>query len=569
MELEISKLLNAYRNGKTTPAKVIRNLQAKAERTPSAIWISKVPDTFLEKILKRLEKSNLDELPLYGIPFAIKDNIDCEETETTAGCPAYAYKPGRSAFAVQKLIDAGAIPLGKTNMDQFATGLVGVRSPYGNIPNRYAPEYISGGSSSGSAAAVAYGLCSFSLGTDTAGSGRVPAAFNNLVGVKPTCGLVSSRGVVPACRSLDCISIFANNLSDASRILKITKGPDPEDDYSREAPLVPEHLPSRWTFGIPEESELQFFGNEGYRETFEKAVSAAIQAGGTPKRIHYAPFLEAAKLLYEGPWVFERYAAVGKFIETHPDQIHPMTKAIILPKVTPHPAQIFDAFHSLRHYKKLADAEISQVDFLLTPTAGTCYKTEEVEADPVKLNSNLGYYTNYMNLLDYAALAIPAGFSGKLPFGITLVSRAFSEQKLFEAAGQIAPYLAAKITLAVCGAHLRGEPLHEQLESADFLGKASTAAEYAMFALSGELPKPALVRVPQDGKSFYVELYALSPSEFGEFVSKISAPLGIGKIKLNDGREVCGFLGESITARLGKDISEYGDWRKFVRENSL
>ncbi|SHK81450.1 allophanate hydrolase [Fibrobacter sp. UWEL] len=599
LDLRISSLRSAYEKGEITPREVVQNLRDAIEKAPKEIWIAKTSKEQLEKYLTALEdvadrarsaagfKIPADK-PLFGIPFAIKDNIDCEGMESTSACPAYAYMPKKSAFVVERLIEAGAIPMGKTNMDQFATGLVGVRSPYGSIPNRYAPEYVSGGSSSGSAAALAYGLCSFSLGTDTAGSGRVPAAFNKLVGVKPTRGLLSTSGVIPACRSLDCVSIFALDNSDARYVLNIAGAEDSEDAYSREAPWnsasdsagSAARLPENWTFGVPEESELNFFGNEGYKAAFYRAVEAFEKAGGTKVTIHFTPFLEAARLLYEGPWVFERYDAVGKFIEEHPDEIFPVTKEIISPKTTPHPSEVFAGFHALQAKKKIADLEFSKVDVLLTPTAGTIYKTAEVNADPIKLNSNLGYYTNYMNLLDYSALAIPAGMatckdsstdtgSIQLPFGVTIVGHAFDDFKLLDVAEKVTPFLSEKIPLAVCGAHLKGEPLHYQLQTADFLGATETAPEYKMYAFKdGNIQKPAMIA---GNSSFYVELYALTPEEFGKFAAAIPAPLGIGKIKLSDGRVVPGFIGDgtiSVMAFGGAavDISEFGDWRKYIHK---
>lgn len=646
LDLRISSLRAAYEKGDITPREVVNSLKSAMEAAPGQIWITKTSDEQLEKYLSALESAmssatkccteksgckgaeNKDaekmgagfkipaDKPLFGIPFAIKDNIDCEGMESTSACPAYAYMPEKSAFVVQRLIDAGAIPMGKTNMDQFTTGLVGVRSPYGCIPNRYAPEYVSGGSSSGSAAALAYELCSFSLGTDTAGSGRVPAAFNKLVGVKPTRGLLSASGVIPACRSLDCVSIFALNNDDARYVLSIAGAEDEEDAYSRVAPWnasasdcsakggaansvasgAAARLPEKWTFGVPEESELNFFGNEGYKAAFYRAVEAFEKAGGTKVTVHFTPFLEAARLLYEGPWVFERYDAVGKFIEEHPDEIFPVTKQIISPKTTPHPSEVFAGFHALQGKKKIADKEFAKVDVLLTPTAGTIYKTAEVNADPIKLNSNLGYYTNYMNLLDYSALAIPAGMATckdssaangmlDLPFGVTIVGRAFDDFKLLDVAEKVSPFLSEKIPMAVCGAHLKGEPLHYQLQSAEFLGAAETAPEYKMFAFKdGAIAKPAMIHAgcasescancaDNDcaGNSFYVELYALSPEEFGKFVAAIPAPLGIGKVKLSDGRMVSGFIGDSsilkmVAAGSATDISDYGDWRKFVHK---
>lgn len=580
MDYRISSLLNAYRNHELSPRAVIDESLRRIENAPSSIWISRESSEQLDAYLKRLDAHSPADLPLYGIPFAVKDNIDLEGLPTTAACPDFSYRPKRSAFIVERLVELGAIPLGKTNMDQFATGLVGIRSPYGAIPNRFAPEYISGGSSSGSAAALAYGLCSFSLGTDTAGSGRVPAAFNNLVGVKPTRGLLSTSGVVPACKSLDCVSIFALNHSDARYILAIAAAEDIEDDYSRSAPWCgngkAERLPENWTFGVPENSELDFFGNEDFRKAFDKAVSIFEKAGGKKVSISFSPFLEAARLLYEGPWVFERYEAVGKFIEEHPDSIHPVTRSIIAPKRIPHPSEVFTGFHRLQGKKRIADREFSKVDVLLTPTAGTIYRTGEVEKDPIRLNSNLGYYTNYMNLLDYSALAIPAGFSNssdpavtRFPFGVTIVGKAFDDFKLFDVAEKVAPLFESKIVFAVCGAHLKGEALHDEISHAEFLESARTAQEYRMFAISdGKIQKPAILA---GGKNdFYVELYAMNAADFGKFVAQIPAPLGIGKIKLSDGRFVSGFIGDSSILENAEkfsvqDISGLGDWRKYIR----
>lgn len=578
MDLRISSLLNAYRNHNLNPQAVIDESLKRIEKAPSSIWISRTPPKQLEAYLKKLESHSPEDLPLYGIPFAVKDNIDLEGLLTTAACPDYAYKPKQSASIVKRLIQLGAIPLGKTNMDQFATGLVGVRSPYGAIPNKFAPEYISGGSSSGSAAALAYGLCSFSLGTDTAGSGRVPAAFNNLVGVKPTRGLVCTNGVVPACKSLDCVSIFALDNSDARYLLNLAAFED-DDAYSRTAPWnkpngKAERLPENWTFGVPKDSELEFFGNENFRKSFYKAVSIFEKAGGKKVTVSFSPFLEAARLLYEGPWVFERYEAVGKFIEEHPNSIHPVTKSIIAPKHIPHPSEVFTGFHLLQRKKKIADKEFSKVDVLLTPTAGTIYKTKDVDANPIQLNSNLGYYTNYMNLLDYSALAIPAGFSNssdpevtRFPFGVTIVGKAFDDFKLLDVAEKVAHLFESKIVFAVCGAHLKGEVLHDEISHAEFLESARTAPEYRMFAFSdGKTQKPALLAGGE--KDFYVELYAMNAADFGRFVAQIPAPLGIGKIKLSDGRLVSGFIGDSSIEDAEKfsvqDISELGDWRKFI-----
>lgn len=333
-ELSISALLRTYRNGTETPRRVLTGLLRACADAPAGIWISRISEAQLEEFLARLEKSSPEALPLYGIPFAVKDNIDVAGLPTTAACPDYLYRPERSARVVELLVEAGAVPLGKTNMDQFATGLVGVRSPYGAAPNRLAPGYVSGGSSSGSAAALAYGLCSFSLGTDTAGSGRVPAAFNELVGVKPSRGVLSCRGSVPACRSLDCVSLFARSLEDADILLKMTAQFDPEDAYSR---VLPERapLPIRWKFGVPRDEDLEFFGCTAYQEAFRRAVTRMEDAGGEKVTIDFSPFLAAARLLYEGPWVFERYAAVGEFIERHPESVLPVIRSIITPSAPP------------------------------------------------------------------------------------------------------------------------------------------------------------------------------------------------------------------------------------------
>ena len=519
---------------------------------------------------------------IYKHNFNYQKLLEDDEARTMMQAVAYAYNTVLLAIENKRIAEedrkfqesslrdtrlkyqAGAVPLGKTNMDQFATGLVGVRSPYGAAPNRLAPGYVSGGSSSGSAAALAYGLCSFSLGTDTAGSGRVPAAFNELVGVKPSRGVLSCRGSVPACRSLDCVSLFARNLEDADILLKTTAQFDPEDAYSR---VLPERapLPLRWKFGVPRDEDLEFFGCTAYQEAFQRAVTRMEDAGGEKVTIDFSPFLAAARLLYEGPWVFERYAAVGEFIERHPESVLPVIRSIITPSATPHPAEVFRAMYRLQECRAAAEAQFAGVDLLLTPTAGTIYRIEEVEADPIRLNSNLGYYTNYMNLLDFAALAIPAGRAAGLPFGVTLVGRAFDDRLLLEAARRFRG--AERYPIAVCGAHLAGMALHSELEAlgARFLGSAETAPCYRMFLLeNGPLPKPALLRTGGNGSSFHVELYDLTAEAFARFVARIPPPLGLGTLELKDGRRVSGFIGEAAVAECGRDISEFADWRAWV-----
>lgn len=427
LDLRIGALRNGYLAKKFRVSDLIRRCAEAAARAPREVWIHRLDADTLAGYAERLEALDPPSLPLYGIPFAIKDNIDLAGAPTTAGCPEFAYVPERSAFVVERLIAAGAVPLGKTNLDQFATGLVGTRSPYGACPNAFDPAFISGGSSSGSAVAVASGCCSFSLGTDTAGSGRVPAAFNNLVGLKPSKGLLSCSGVVPACRSLDCVSIFALDCRDAETVFEVAAEFDPADCYSRK--LDPVFRTGR-RFGVPRREQLNFFGNNEYREAFSHTVELLEASGFAKIEVDFAPFIAAAELLYSGPWVSERYAAVGEFIEAHPDAVLGTTRRIILSGKEMPAYEAFRAMYRLQELKRTADAVMDSVDFLLTPTAGTCYTIAEVNADPVVLNTNLGYYTNYINLLDYAAVAVPAAMTAKVPFGVTLAGKAGSDRWL-------------------------------------------------------------------------------------------------------------------------------------------
>ena len=380
---------------------------------------------------KNLAGKDPASLPLYGIPFAIKDNIDLAGTPTTAGCPDFAFTPQKSATVVQKLIDAGAIPVGKTNLDQFATGLVGTRSPYSACKNSINPDYISGGSSAGSAVSVALNMASFSLGTDTAGSGRVPAAFNNLVGVKPSLGLISTIGVLPACRMLDCVSIFAKNVTDAKAILQVAQGFDVKDDYSRHALATKAAIDDSFVFGVPRPNQLAFFGNVEALQLFQQAIQQLEKVGGKMLEIDFSPFIETAQLLYEGSWVVERYVAIQTFFDAKPQAILPVTKQIIGNAAKFSAADTFNAMYKLKALQRKAEAVWREIDVLVTPTAGTIYTIAEVQADPVQTNTNLGYYTNFMNLLDMAAIAVPTGFYGNgIGFGITISAPAFSDNAL-------------------------------------------------------------------------------------------------------------------------------------------
>lgn len=581
-DLSIPSLLRAYGDGSLTPRALVSLLQEKIAASDPKIWIALTPDSRLDEILSRLDQAAPDSLPLYGVPFAIKDNIDLAGVPTTAACPDYAYDPDKDATVVSRLIAAGAIPMGKTNLDQFATGLVGVRSPYSVPENPFHPDYIPGGSSSGSAVAVARDLVSFSLGTDTAGSGRVPAGLNELVGLKPSLGLLSTAGVVPACRTLDCVSIFTKSAADATMVLEVAAGYDADDAYSRVPTQSPWWRPDAFTFGVPAPDQLEFFGNSEAASLFDSAVARLESLGGTKVTIDFAPFLEAALLLYEGPWVSERFAVIEEFMRTHPDSLHPVTKSIIAKGSDPRAVDGFRAQYKLRALKRRADAVMSTIDLIVTPTAGTAYTIAEVEAEPVKLNSNLGYYTNFMNLLDLSACAIPAGrlAASGMPWGITLVGPAFAEKALLGLAGTFMEEKSETvlpsdwIEVAVCGAHMRGLPLNWQLtdRGAVFLAEDETAPAYRLLALpavGGLPPRPGLIREESGvGSSILLERWAVPASQFGSFVAGIPSPLGFGKLELKSGRFVTGFLCESAVPEGSREITELGGWRAFLAEKS-
>lgn len=442
-DLGIGKLRAAYAQG-LTPLQLVEHIigkmQQDSQQDSHQVWIHALEAQWLRAYAQALAHKNPAELPLYGIPFAIKDNIDLAGVPTTAACPDFAYVPGESATVVQKLMDAGAIPLGKTNLDQFATGLNGTRSPYGVARNSINPEYIAGGSSSGSALAVALKLASFALGTDTAGSGRVPAAFNRLVGLKPTCGLLSNKGVVPACRSLDSVSIFASSAKDCQQVLHIAQGFDALDPYSRAislaAPLAVKSI------GMPRRDQLEFFGDKAYAGLFNRAIERLTEQGYVLHEVDFTPFLAAAQLLYAGPWVAERYHVVQDLIQQQPDSVLPVIRQII-GKATQYSAvDCFAAFYQLAAYKRQADQIMASVDLMLTPTTGSIYRIADMLANPVELNNQLGYYTNFMNLLDFSAIAIPAGQRADgLPFGITLFGQAARDLTLLSLAQQLEPLL--------------------------------------------------------------------------------------------------------------------------------
>ncbi|WP_422126539.1 allophanate hydrolase [Thioalkalivibrio sulfidiphilus] len=590
LSLDIDSLHRAYREGRLTPAELIDEVLARIAAQPDRHeWIRVLDRDALMAHAARLEGESPDTLPLYGIPFAIKDNIDLAGVPTTAACPAFAYTPEHSAFVVERLIEAGALPIGKTNLDQFATGLVGTRSPYGACANAFDPAYISGGSSAGSAVTVATGVVSFSLGTDTAGSGRVPAAFNNLIGVKPTRGLLSASGVVPACRSLDTVSIFALTVPDAERVLAVTATFDTHDAYARPRPLTTHGFdPARFRFGVPRAEQLQFFGNAEAARLFREAVARLQSLGGTRVELDFAPFLDAARLLYEGPWVTERYLATQPLIDEAPGELLAVTRGIIGGGAAPRATDCFRAQYRLMDYKRQAEAAWQAVDVLVTPTAGTIYTIAQVNADPVRLNSNLGYYTNFMNLLDLASLAVPAGFQADgLPFGITLIAPAFGDGALLplgerfqhasvETQGATAHPVPAPrpvtgpapghLRVAVCGAHMQGLPLNHQLteRGARLVAKTRTSPHYRFYALAGGPPwRPGLVR-DAGGQAIEVEVWELPAAHFGSFVDGIPAPLGIGRVELADGSRVAGFLCEPHGVADAREITHLGGWRAYL-----
>ena len=594
--MTLSSLLADYRQGKRTPSEVLESLRPAQDDAYASAWICRVAPDALARRARQLEQMAREDsramsrLPLYGIPFAVKDNIDVAGLPTTAACPAFSRLPERSATVVEKLEAAGAILVGKTNLDQFATGLVGTRSPYGAVPNAFRPEYISGGSSSGSAVTVARGAVSFSLGTDTAGSGRVPAGLNNIVGLKPSRGLVSARGVVPACQSLDCVSVFTLTVPDAVAVLEAARGYDPEDPWSRELQLSAPRLPERFTFALPE--QLEFHGDAHAMHAFNEAVDRLEGLGGKAVRIDFSLYLEAAALLYEGPWVAERLAAIRPFFEKHPDQVHPVVRKIIEGGAKHSAADLFAGLTRIEALKKAAAQLWNRADVMVVPTAPTAYTIEEVLAEPFLNNRRLGHYTNFVNLLDLAACAVPSSMRPDgLPSGITLIAPAGSDLALADLAQRFhqltgltlgaldetiqSPESIAfaddSVRVAVVGAHLSGLPLNHQLtERHGRLEKAArTSTRYRLYALPGTTPpKPGMVRDPGHGSAIEVEVWRLPVREYGSFVAGIPSPLGIGQVELENGEWVQGFVCEGWAVQGAEEISQFGGWRAYLEQKA-
>ncbi len=519
-----------------------------------------------------------EDLPLAGVPFAVKDNIDVAGFETTAACPAFAYRPDASATVVERLLAAGALCVGKTNLDQFATGLNGTRSPYGSPRNAYNLAYVSGGSSSGSASATAAGLVAFALGTDTAGSGRVPAAFQHLIGFKPSKGRWSNTGLVPACRTLDCITVFTDDTSNARLIDQVVAGFDLHDPYSK--PLADRPL-GRKTIGVPRRDQRVFFGDLESEYLFDRALENLAKLYDLVE-IDYAPLQEAAQLLYSGPWVAERTAAMAGILASDPEAVDPTVREIVEAGQGTSAVELFNGIYRLAELKRHADTLWETIDMMVFPTTGTTYRVAELQTAPIALNSAFGFYTNFVNLLDMAALAVPAGIRANATgFGITLIGPADTDRALLDAADA---YLAVAelpspppldlegkmqtVKLAVVGAHLKDMPLHWQLTSrnAKFVGAFETAPDYRLYAIADSVPpKPALV-YSDDGAAIALEVYEMGVAEFGSFVVEVPPPLAIGTVTLADGSSVKGFVAEPRALTGAKDITSLGGWRAYIAQ---
>ncbi|WP_171687940.1 allophanate hydrolase [Paenibacillus germinis] len=576
-ELSISWLRDRYRNHELTPHEVIAAIvQRSSDDAGMNIWITPPTMDVIQPYLDGLKSVSMADAPLWGIPFAIKDNIDLAGVPTTAGCAEYAYTPAEHSGVVERLIAAGAIPVGKTNLDQFATGLVGARSPYGDAHNALRPELISGGSSSGSAVSVARGHAAFSLGTDTAGSGRVPAALNRLVGYKPSLGAWPTKGVVPACASLDCVTVFAHSLEDALAVDGVVRGLQADDPWSRSVVRGAAKLPSK--VFLPE-SELGFYGPFAaeYRAAWDTAVEKlkglSVNLNIPVEYIDVSLFAEAAAILYEGPWVAERWAALGSFIEANPGIAYPVTEKILRSGSAAEydAASVFHAMHKLQQFK-LEARKLLKDAVLVMPTCGGTWTREQVLADPISTNRDMGRYTNHCNLLDLCGVAVPAGDAApQTPFGITFFALAEEESLICGAAGQfvadeVAAVAVPTTLVAVCGLHMRGYPLEKQMLGcgARFIREDETAAKYSLVKLPTTPAKPGLVKQQQGGAAILLEVWEMPLEAFGGFAAAIPAPLGIGKVELRDGTEVPGFVCEAYAAAGAEDVTALRTWRKVV-----
>ena len=569
MQISISDVHSMLLQGERKLTDFYARILEDIKKYPS-VFISESP---AEKVMASAEEAQAvfdsagripEGKPLLGIPWVVKDNIDVAGMTTTAGCPEYAYFPNESAEVYRLLEEAGAILIGKTNMDQFATGLVGVRSPYGIPENSCNGDYIPGGSSSGSAVAVARGLCCFSLGTDTAGSGRVPAAMNGIFGYKPTRGLFSTRGVVPACRSLDCVSVFVSRSEDLPVIYEVLSKPDREDPFSRPIQCDGKSRNTGNTIAVPISGQLDFMDSPESESIWNGLLEQFRNCGYTVRKIDFRPFLDAAKLLYEGPWIAERYAYLGEFVRTHKGAVNEITAGILENGGQYSASDYFSALWTLQEYRKRIESLMEANDFFVTPTIPRAVTLEEVKNEPVLKNTQLGYYTNFMNLLDLCAVAVPFGeYKNRVPWGYTVFADRFADTKLFDFVGRSNDEKKAYVPIAVCGAHMSGLPLNHQLISIGgrFLNEEATAPHYKMYSLNGEVEKPGLVRT-REGVSFPLEIWNIPETELFGFMRQIPAPLGLGEVELINGSWITGFICGMENA--GEDISSYGGWRSYL-----
>ncbi|MEW6767769.1 MAG: allophanate hydrolase [Pseudomonadota bacterium] len=591
----IAAIVGQHRAKTMSPADTVARAFARIrDHGDPAIFISLRDESEAIAEAKALAAKDASHLPLYGVPFAVKDNIDVAGLATTAACPAFSYRPAQDANTVARLRAAGAIVVGKTNLDQFATGLVGVRSPYGIPKNPVHGDLVPGGSSSGSAVAVSAGLVPLSLGTDTAGSGRVPAMLNNIVGLKPSLGLMSTAGVVPACRTLDCVSIFSLTVDDAMIALNAMAGYDAADPYSRHRSVGPlTEFPPALKIGIPRKGQLLFFGDRQSEQGYDAAIARLIALGAQTVEIDIEPLYETARLLYEGPWVAERYLVIRDLLASDPDAIHPVTREITIAGAKVSGADTFAALYRLEALRQVARKIFAQIDTLVLPTAPTAYTVAQVLADPIQFNSRLGTYTNFVNLLDLCGLAIPAAMRADgVPFGITLLAPAGHDAALASigrifhadtklktgAKGVVPPPLAAigrelgqdEVALVAVGAHMSGMALNHELVALGgrLVMTTATAPDYKLYALKGTTPpKPGMLRVEQNsGAAIKVEVWALSSGSFGKFVASLPSPMSIGNIALADGSVAKGFLVEAEAIKGARDITSFGGWRAFMAE---
>ena len=591
MSFDIAALHAAYSDGLSPREVIAESFRRIAAAADPAIFITQRPEDEAIAEAERLPPFDPEAFPLWGVPFAVKDNIDVAGLPTTAACPAYAYVPDRDAFVVARLRAAGAIPVGKTNLDQFATGLVGVRSPYGVPRNAIDPAIVPGGSSSGSAVAVARGIVSFALGTDTAGSGRVPAALNNIVGLKPSLGALSATGVVPACRTLDTISIFGLTVPDAWAAYRAACAPDEADAFSRTMPAPPLSAPPPHpTVAVPDRPSREFFGDAAQADNFEATLSWLSANGARIVEIDFAPFFDVARMLYEGAWVAERMTVVEDLMRRDPSALHPVTAKIIGAADALSAADAFRGIYRLAELRRRAETLMAGADLLCVPSIPTFYGLADLEADPVGPNSRLGTYTNFVNLMDMCGIAVPTGprRDGR-PGSVTLLARA-GRDALAASLAQIlhsgsdttmgatghgvpvppphdAAAIPGEVAVALVGAHMAGLPLNGQItgRGGRFLEATRTSPDYRLFALAGGPPaRPGLLRVTEGGASIALELWAMAAEALGSFLSEIPSPLGLGRVRLADGRLATGFLVEAAGLEGAADITAHGGWRAYL-----